>query len=1008
MIQLQRRGYYIVDVPYNKMNPLTCQEEPLVLYYIPDGSDNSVPKFGKSKPKAKKAAAVEEKGKKGAKKGGKAAPAPAKQASASSPASGGADAMSLFNQTKAAGDKVAELKKAKASKDEVTAAVKVLLDMKAKYKEALGHDYDAKKPPAAAASAAPSSNNNALSLFNETKAAGDKVATLKKAKASKDEITAAVKVLLDLKAKYKSELGHDYDAKKPPQAAESAPAAAASSSNSGGDNAMALFNQTKAAGDKVAELKKAKASKDEVTAAVKVLLDLKGKYKAALGHDYDAKKPPAASAPAAATAAPVQAAGDSNNAMALFNETKAAGDKVAALKKAKAGKDEVTAAVKVLLDLKAKYKKQLGHDYDAKKPPQATASSNQPTSPATNPSNLTVSDQDQKMAGGMEYYNKCKAAGDLVRKLKAEKQPIDEALAALKASKAEYKASLGHDYNEKKPPTGAATAAGASASSSPAPAKKQKDKKEKKEKKEKAKKEDQNQKGVTKLTVDAKKERSTLSDWYTQTIVKSEMIDYYPVSGCYILRPWAFSIWEGIQAFFDKEIKKIGVKNCYFPMFVPKSALEKEKDHIEDFAPEVAWVTKSGDTELEEHIAIRPTSETVMYPSYKKWVQSHRDLPIRLNQWCNVVRWEFKHPQPFLRTREFLWQEGHSAFANKPEAEEEVMTILDLYRRVYEELLAIPVVPGRKTEKEKFAGGDYTTTVEAYISVAGRAIQGATSHHLGQNFSKMFDIGFQDPSGKLDEAGKIERQFAFQNSWGITTRTIGVMIMVHGDDKGLVLPPRIACTQCILVPCGFKTDDDKVKIEAQLEKINKALLAADIRSEFDFRDNYKPGWKFNHWEQKGVPIRIEVGPRDMESNSCVLVRRDNGEKIPVKNVSLENGAFQKLIASQLEDIQGKLFEKASNDLSSHLRFADTWADFIKGLDDGCLVQIPFCGEKAWEEEIKKRSAADTGGEAEVGAPSMGAKSLCIPFKPLVELSGDHKCIISGQKATMIAMFGRSY
>jgi bifunctional glutamyl/prolyl-tRNA synthetase len=334
-----------------------------------------------------------------------------------------------------------------------------------------------------------------------------------------------------------------------------------------------------------------------------------------------------------------------------------------------------------------------------------------------------------------------------------------------------------------------------------------------------------------------------------------------------------------------------------------------------------------------------------------------------------------------------------------------------LYRKVYEELLAIPVVPGKKTEKEKFAGGDYTTTVEAYISVAGRAIQGATSHHLGQNFAKMFDISFEDP----EKAGQkdAERCFAYQNSWGITTRTIGVMVMVHGDDKGLVLPPRIACTQAICVPCGFKSKDEQLAIENKLGQINQKLRSSDIRSDTDFRDNYKPGWKFAHWEQKGVPIRIEIGPKDLDNNSCVLVRRDTGDKINVSfDLSVDGKdpkSLESIIANLLEEIQANMYKKASNDLNSHMRYADNWDDFIQGLKDGCLVQVPFCGEKSWEEEIKKRSAADTGGEAiEAGAPSMGAKSLCRPFKPLKELNSDMKCIISGQKATQVTMFGRSY
>ncbi|XP_050434060.1 uncharacterized protein LOC126841535 [Adelges cooleyi] len=264
------------------------------------------------------------------------------------------------------------------------------------------------------------------------------------------------------------------------------------------------------------------------------------------------------------------------------------------------------------------------------------------------------------------------------------------------------------------------------------------------------------------------------------------MIEYYDVSGCYVLRPWSFGIWEQLQKWFDNVIKRqLGVRNCYFPIFVSKAVLEKEKAHIEDFAPEVAWVTKSGDTELQEHIAIRPTSETVMYPAFAKWIQSYRDLPLKLNQWNNVVRWEFKHPQPFLRTREFLWQEGHHAYATQDEAERDVLKVLDFYKQVYEDLLAVPVVPGKKTEKEKFAGGVFTTTVEAYVPASGRAIQAATSHYLGTNFARMFDVQFEHPDTHQPE-------YAHQISYGMTTRTIGVMVMVHGDDRGLLLPPKVA------------------------------------------------------------------------------------------------------------------------------------------------------------------------------------------------------------------------
>ncbi|XP_057243470.1 bifunctional glutamate/proline--tRNA ligase-like [Malurus melanocephalus] len=476
------------------------------------------------------------------------------------------------------------------------------------------------------------------------------------------------------------------------------------------------------------------------------------------------------------------------------------------------------------------------------------------------------------------------------------------------------------------------------------------------------------------------------------------MIEYYDVSGCYILRPWAHAIWEAIKDFFDAEIKKLGVENCYFPMFVSQAALETEKSHIADFAPEVAWVTRSGKTELAEPIAIRPTSETVMYPSYAKWVQSHRDLPIKLNQWCSVVRWEFKHPQPFLRTREFLWQEGHTAFATYEEAAEEVLQILDLYARVYEDLLAIPVVKGRKTEKEKFAGGDYTTTLEAFISASGRAIQGATSHHLGQNFSKMFEIVFEDPK----KPG--EKQFAYQNSWGITTRTIGVMTMIHGDNMGLVLPPRVACIQVVIIPCGITNSLSEEDRESLLKKCNEyrsRLLAVSIRVRADLRDNYSPGWKFNHWELKGVPVRVEVGPRDMKSQQFVAVRRDTGQKLTLS----EHEAEEKL-KQILEEIHANLYSRASEDLKSHMVVANNMEDFQKELDSGKIVQIPFCGEIECEDWIKKTTARDQ--DLEPGAPSMGAKSLCIPFQPLQELQRGARCVCGKNPAKFYTLFGRSY
>nr|XP_058947163.1 bifunctional glutamate/proline--tRNA ligase-like [Pocillopora verrucosa] len=589
--------------------------------------------------------------------------------------------------------------------------------------------------------------------------------------------------------------------------------------------------------------------------------------------------------------------------------------------------------------------------------------------------------------------------GDKVRNLKsggAPKEEVDAAVAELLRLKGEYKNLTGEDVagggrgkKEKKKESGKENA-----------------KKDSKpvNKQEKTVTEngdaDSGAKKITRLGLEAKKEEN-LSDWFSQVITKSEMIEYYDVSGCYILRPWSYAIWERIRDFFDSEIKKLGVENVYFPMFVSQSALEKEKTHIADFAPEVAWVTKSGQSELAEPIAIRPTSETVMYPAYAKWIKSHRDLPLKLNQWNNVVRWEFKHPQPFLRTREFLWQEGHSAFATYDEAVEEVYTILDLYRQVYTDLLAIPVIKGKKTEKEKFAGGDFTTTVEIYISASGRGIQGATSHHLGQNFSKMFDIVFEDP-----DPAKQDKRFVYQNSWGLTTRTVGVMTMVHGDNQGLVLPPRVASIQAVIVPCGLTVnlpEDEKTKLLDKCKQLEQRLKAAGVRAKGDYRDNYSPGWKFNHWELKGVPLRIEVGPRDLKSEQAVLVRRDTGEKRVIKQAGIE-----KEIPETLERVHSDMYQRAKEDLDANLAVAHTWTEFNAMLDKQKIIQAPFCGDGSCEGRIKKDSARDQ--DLEPGAPSMGAKSLCIPFDQPMEITADTKCVYPGcpQAPKCYTLFGRSY
>lgn len=519
----------------------------------------------------------------------------------------------------------------------------------------------------------------------------------------------------------------------------------------------------------------------------------------------------------------------------------------------------------------------------------------------------------------------------------------------------------------------------------------------KKEKKDDAKLEDAKLIGIT---VDKEKD---FSSWYAQVVTKGEMLDYYDVSGCYILRPNSYFVWETIQDWFNARIKKLGVQNTYFPMFVSQRVLEKEKDHIEGFAPEVAWVTRAGNSELDEHIAIRPTSETVMYPYYAKWIRSHRDLPLKLNQWNSVVRWEFKHPQPFLRTREFLWQEGHTAHLTKDAAANEVLQILDYYAGVYEELLAVPVVKGKKTENEKFAGGDYTTTVEGFIAATGRGIQGGTSHHLGTNFSKMFNISVENPEGS-----EKPRIFAYQNSWGLSTRVIGVMIMTHSDNKGLVLPPRIAQYQAVVIPVGLtskSTDAQRKEINEGAEKIEQSLRANGIRVTGDYREIYNPGWKFADWELKGVPLRFEFGPKDLAGNQVTIVRRNDGKKYTVKLDELDTE-----VPKLLDQMHDDLLTKAKQEFDEHRVKVDEWKDFVPTLNKKNVILSPWCGDADCEDDIKDSSAKkDDGEEEEVDekAPSMGAKSLCIPFEQ-PELKEGQKCVKCDRKAVTYCMFGRSY
>uniref|UniRef100_A0A8C7K7H3 Bifunctional glutamate/proline--tRNA ligase n=1 Tax=Oncorhynchus kisutch TaxID=8019 RepID=A0A8C7K7H3_ONCKI len=843
IIQLQRRGFYICDQPYEPISPHSCKESPCVLLFIPDGHTKEMPTAG-SKEKCKATTTT----------------VSLNTYSSISPLLD--DACAVFSGIVAQGEKVRDLKTAKAPKEKVDKVVKELLSLKAQFKQLTGQDY---KPGMAPPSTQAPTVTSGSGVYEHVTQQGDLVRKLKTEKAPKVRPT-------------------------------------------GRNDKLPICDGN--------------MSSDQMDAAIKHLLSLKAEYKQVTGQDYKPGMALATSpAPVQASPAPI------SSVKALFSQVSHQGELVRKLKSEKAPKDQLDGAVKQLLALKTQYKALTGEEYK----PVASAGA----SGGEDKNRKDRENKSEKQGGGS-------GGGE------GKKQP--------KGDKVKEVSSGG---------------AGGGGEGGP--------------------------KKQTRLGLEAKKEEN-LSDWYSQVITKAEMIEYYDVSGCYVLRPWSYSIWESIKEFVDREIKKLGVENCYFPMFVSQAALEKEKSHIADFAPEVAWVTRSGNTELAEPVAIRPTSETVMYPSYAKWVQSHRDLPIKLNQWCNVVRWEFKHPQPFLRTREFLWQEGHTAFATKEEAAEEVLQILDLYARVYEELMAIPVVKGRKTEKEKFAGGDYTTTVEAFISASGRAIQGATSHHLGQNFSRMFEIVFEDPK----KPG--EKQLAYQNSWGITTRTIGVLTMVHGDNMGLVLPPKVACLQVIIIPCGITAslpEAEKEVILAQCSKYLARLQRGEIRVKADLRENYSPGWKFNHWELKGVPIRLEVGPKDLKQGQCVAVRRDTGEKITLPEADTE-----KRLTQLLEDIQTNLFKRASDDLNKHMVVADSMEQFQKDLDQGRMVQIPFCGEIECEDWIKKTTAKDQ--DLEPGAPSMGAKSLCIPFKPLKPLQPGQMCVSGKEAAQYYTLFGRSY
>ncbi len=459
------------------------------------------------------------------------------------------------------------------------------------------------------------------------------------------------------------------------------------------------------------------------------------------------------------------------------------------------------------------------------------------------------------------------------------------------------------------------------------------------------------------------------AQWYTDVVKKAELIDYSSVRGCMILRPNGYSIWENIQKELDRRFKETGVENVYMPMFIPESLLQKEKDHVEGFAPEVAWVTHGGLEPLQERLCVRPTSETLFCDFYANIVQSYRDLPKLYNQWCSVVRWE-KTTRPFLRSVEFLWQEGHTIHATAEEAEERTILMLNVYADFCEQILAIPMVKGKKTDKEKFAGAKATYTIEALMH-DGKALQSGTSHNFGDGFAKAFDIQYTDKENKL--------QYAHQTSWGMTTRLIGALIMVHGDDSGLVLPPKIAPTQVMIIPIAQHKEGVLEKAAELKEKLGAFRVKVDDTDK-------SPGWKFSEQEMRGIPIRIEIGPKDIEANQAVIVRRDTREKIVASLDSLPE-----TVSEVLDTMQNEMLERARNHRDSHTSSAADFEEFKDAVaGKPGFVKAMWCGDRACEDAIKEQT---------------GATSRCMPFEQ-EELA--ETCVCCGKKAKSMVYWGKAY
>jgi len=466
------------------------------------------------------------------------------------------------------------------------------------------------------------------------------------------------------------------------------------------------------------------------------------------------------------------------------------------------------------------------------------------------------------------------------------------------------------------------------------------------------------------------------SEWYNQLVLKAELADYAPVRGCMIVRPYGWALWENIQQALDRRFKATGHVNAAFPLLIPKSFIEKEQSHVAGFSPELAVVTVGGGEKLEEPLVIRPTSETIIGHAYAKWIQSYRDLPVLINQWNSVVRWELR-TKLFLRTLEFFWQEGHTAHATLDEAEAETRQMLDIYTDFAVNEAAIPVIPGRKSASERFAGADQTYSIEAMMG-DGKALQAGTSHNLGQNFAKAFGIRYLDREGAL--------QFCWTTSWGLSTRFIGAIIMVHGDDQGLILPPRLAPTQVLIVPI-YKTDEEKTQVFEAARKARAALVAAGIRVRIDERDGVSPGFKFNDGEMRGIPLRIEIGPKDVAKGTVVLARRDRPGKEGKSFIPQEGLAAA--ASAALDEIQKALLERARAFRDAHTKEPKNYEEFQAAIETG-FARAFWCGKADCETKIKEQTKATV---------------RCIPLE---QPGGDGVCILCGQKATDMGIFGRAY